>query len=251
MWNLKIPDFDMNLTVLASSSRANGYLLHNQSEALVIEAGVSLLQVKKALDFRLHLIKGCIVTHRHKDHARYIRQYADAGINVLAPDDVFEARHHRFHPVLPGMGYKLGGFRIFPFEVQHDVPCNNYIIDHFATGRILFLTDTYLCEYSFPDLSHIIIEANYADDILEDNILKGIEHPSKRERLLTSHMELETTKAVLMAQDLSGVQNIILTHLSDRNSDEVRLIDEIKAITGKPVYAAKAGLSIDLTLKPY
>ena len=241
----------MNLRVLASNSRANGYLLQNQSEALVIEAGVSLLQVKKALDFRLHLIKGCIVTHRHKDHARYIRQYADAGINVLASDDVFEGSHHRFRAAVSGKGYKLGGFRIFPFEVHHDVPCNNYIIDHFATGRILFLIDTYLCEYKFSDLNHIIIEANYADDILEDNILKGLEHPSKRDRLLTSHMELETTKSVLMAQDLSQVKNIILTHLSDRNSDEVRFVDEIKALTGKSVYAAKAGLSIDLPTKPF
>ena len=241
----------MQLTILASSSRANGYLLHNEREALVIEAGVSLLQVKKALDFQLDLIKGCIVTHRHKDHARYIRQYADAGINVLAPDDVFEARHHRLHPVLPGMGYKLVGFKIIPFEVTHDVPCFSYLIDHPATGKILFLIDTYLCEYRFPDLSHIIIEANYADDILEDNILKGIEHPSKRERLLTSHMELETTKAVLMAQDLSGVKNITLTHLSDRNSDEKRFIDEINAITGKPASAAKAGMTLRLTKKPF
>ncbi len=238
----------MKLSVLASSSKANGYLLHNQSEALVIEAGVSLFKVKKALNFCLEIINGCVVTHRHRDHSRYIKQYADAGITVLAPDDVFEGRHHRYRPILPGRGYKLGGFRIFPFEVYHDVPCNNYLIDHDATGRILFLIDTYLCEYTFPDLNHIIIEANYADDILEDNILKGLEHPSKRERLLTSHMELETTKAVLMAQDLFGVQNIILTHLSDQNSDEGRFVDEIKALTGKPVYAAKAGLSIDLTL---
>jgi len=99
--------------------------------------------------------------------------------------------------------------------------------------------------------NHIIIEANYADDILEENILRGIEHPSKRERLLTSHMELEATKAVLMAQDLSGMKNIILTHLSDLNSDEGRFVDEIKAITGKPVYAAKAGISLDLTKSPF
>ncbi len=33
----------MYFTVLASSSKANGYLLHNKKEALVFEAGVSLL----------------------------------------------------------------------------------------------------------------------------------------------------------------------------------------------------------------
>jgi ribonuclease BN (tRNA processing enzyme) len=54
-----------------------------------------------------------------------------------------------------------------------------------------------------------------------------------------------------MAQDLSQVQNIILTHLSDQNSDEARFVDEVKAITGKQMDAAKAGLTIDLTLKPF
>jgi len=241
----------MKLTVLASNSRANGYLLHNQSEALVIEAGVSLLQVKKVLNFRLNIIKGCIVSHRHKDHARHIRQYADAGISIFGPKDIFESPHHRNRSIFPGKGYLAGSFQIIPFKVTHDVPCYGYLIDHPDTGRILFLTDTYLCEYKFPDLSHIIIEANYADDILEENILQGIEHPSKRERLLTSHMELETTKAVLMAQDLSGVKNIILTHLSDRNSDEARFIDEIKALTGKSVSAAKAGITLRLTKKTF
>ncbi len=241
----------MEFTVLASSSRANGYLLHNEKEALVIEAGVSLFQVKKALDFRVNLIKGCIVTHRHKDHARYVKEYADAGINVLAPEDVFDDPHHRFRSIFPGKGYVIGSFQIIPFEVKHDVPCYGYIIDHYATGRILFLIDTYLCEYAFPGLSHIIIEANYSDDILEENIINGIEHPSKRDRLLTSHMELKTTKAVLMAQDLSGVQNIILTHLSDQNSDESGFVDEIKALTGKPVYAAKARMTVCLTKKPF
>ncbi len=145
----------------------------------------------------------------------------------------------------------MGNFQIIPFEVKHDVPCSGYLIDHPDTGRILFLIDTYLCEYAFSDLNHIIIEANYADDILEDNIIRDIEHPTKRERLLTSHMEIKTTKAVLMAQDLSGVQNIILTHLSDRNSDEEKFVDEIKAITGRPVCAGKPGLSIDLNKKPF
>ena len=245
MLNLKIPVFDMKFTVLASGSKANCYLLHNQSEALVIEAGVSLLQVKKALDFRLGLIKGCIVTHRHRDHARYINPYADAGINIFGPEDVFEAPHHRNRPILPGKGYLTGNFQIIPFEVAHDVPCYGYLIDHPDTGSILFLTDTYLCEYVFPDLNHIIIEANYADDILEENIFRGIEHPSKRERLLTSHMEVETTKAFLKAQDLSKVENVVLIHLSERNSDEEKFVDKIVGVVGKPVVAAKEGIMVD------
>ncbi len=54
-----------------------------------------------------------------------------------------------------------------------------------------------------------------------------------------------------MAQDLSGAENIILTHLSDRNSDEERFMDNIKALTGKPVCAAKVGMTLRLTKKTF
>ena len=41
----------MELTVLASSSSGNGYILHNDNEALIIEAGVRFKEAQKALDF--------------------------------------------------------------------------------------------------------------------------------------------------------------------------------------------------------
>jgi phosphoribosyl 1,2-cyclic phosphodiesterase len=232
---------EMKLSVLGSSSSGNGYLLHQEGEALVIEAGIRLMEVKKKLDFRIADVRACIISHGHKDHSKYIREYANAGIDVLGPAEAFSGSHNRFHPVLPGKGYKLGRFRVIPFEVPHDVTCFGYLINHPDTGRILFLTDTWLCEYTFPDLRHIIIEANYADDILEENILKGIEHPSKRDRLLTSHMELGTTKAFLKAQDLSKVQNIVLIHLSERNSDAERFQKEIATMARIQVLIAFQG----------
>ena len=39
----------MKLTVLGSSSSGNGYIIQSDDEALVIEAGVSLNKLKRAL----------------------------------------------------------------------------------------------------------------------------------------------------------------------------------------------------------
>jgi phosphoribosyl 1,2-cyclic phosphodiesterase len=244
--NLLTPDSDMKLYVLGSSSSGNGYLLYQEGEALVIEAGVHLRELKKALDFNISYINGCIVSHGHKDHSGFISAYLGEGINVLAPADAFTKKHHRRLIVEPGKGYKLGRFKVIPFDLVHDVSCFGYLIEHPDCGRVLFLTDTYLCEYKFPGLNHILIEANYADDILEENIFSGIEHPAMRDRLLTSHLELKTTKAILQANDLSSVRSIILIHLSDRNSDQARFVQEIKALTGIPVYAASKGLELSL-----
>ena len=96
-----------------------------------------------------------------------------------------------------------------------------------------------------------MIEANYADDIVEKRIEAGLMPESMRPRLLNSHMEIEQTKAILSENDLSNVDNIILIHLSDGNSDEERFVREIRELTGKPVYAANKGMTIDLSKEPY
>lgn len=53
-------------------------------------------------------------------------------------------------------------------------------------------------------------------------------------------------QGVLEANDLSHVSEIVLLHLSENNSDEPYFISEVERHTGKVVYAAKPGLTIDL-----
>jgi len=72
----------MRFITLGSSSAGNGYLLRaSNGETLIIEAGVKLSEVKKALDFDMSKIVGCIVSHQHKDHSGYLYDYQKAGIN--------------------------------------------------------------------------------------------------------------------------------------------------------------------------
>jgi ribonuclease BN (tRNA processing enzyme) len=246
----------MKLTVLGSSSTGDGYLLYNEKECLIIEAGVKLSEVKEALDFNISRIAGCLISHAHNDHAGYLESYAKAGIRILTSEDVLSKKDGLLASTLcktvtPGKGYKLGNFKIIPFGLQHDIPCLGYLIDHPETGLIVFITDSFLSEYTFEGVSHWIIEANYSDDILEENIVSGRLHPSMRPRLLQTHMELNTCKSILLANDLNKVINIVLCHLSSGNSDEARFVREIREITGKQVYAANKGMTIDFNKIPY
>ena len=118
-------------------------------------------------------------------------------------------------------------------------------------GKLLFVTDTMMLEYTFFGLNHILLEANYADSILNENIDNGTTQPFLRERLMKSHMELETTKEILQSNDLSGVRNIVLIHLSGGNSNAKMFTEEVIKVTGKPVYAAVKGLELNLSLNPY
>ncbi len=239
----------MVLKVLGSSSSGNCYILENKQEALIIEAGVKFIDVKKALDFDIRKVVGCLITHQHNDHAKYIKNMVDSGFLTLALPEVWTAKgvsDSRALCIESGKGYRFGGFKVLPFTACHDVPCVGYLIEHKETGRIMFLTDSCMCEYVFPGLNHVMIECNYSDEKLIEAINAGRTLPSQRDRLMTSHMELDTCKEFLRANDLSKVSNIILLHLSDNNSDEGRFVKEIERLTGKMVYAARAGLEIEL-----
>ena len=239
----------MKLVVLGSSSSGNCYVLDAGDEALILEAGIRLNEVKKVLGFNIRKVVGCLITHQHGDHAKYIKGMVEMGFTTLALPEVWTAKEvwgSRSVAIAPGKGYKLGNFKIIPFPAFHDVPCVGYMINHPQSGNIMFLTDSYVCEYKFRNLNHVLIECNYADNALYQAIREGRTLPSQRERLLTSHMELETCKEYLKSSDLSQVMNIILLHLSKDNGDEPLFVSEIERATGKEVYAGKRGLTVNL-----
>lgn len=238
----------MELVVIGSSSKGNGYVLNGTNEALCIEAGTKLIETKKALGFDLQKVRGCIVTHSHNDHSRYAKEYADSGIRVLALADVLETKGitRNATAITLGNAYKLGGFVVTPFAVQHDVPCVGYVIQHSECGKVVFITDTFACQYRFKGVNHYLLEANYSDEILEANIAAGRVSGGMRDRLLTSHFELSNTIRYLLTSDRTALHKVVLVHLSDGNSNEAQFVQQVREAIGKPVYAAKAGMVLQL-----
>ncbi len=245
----------MKLRCLGSGSSGNCYLLEASDGILIIEAGICPQEIKKALRFNLRGVQGCLISHSHQDHSKYLRDILGAGIRVLALKDVFDAHEIRNRvfckEIQPKHGYIVGGFKVYALSVAHDVPCLGFVIEHREMGKLLFVTDTMMLEYRIPKLNHIMIEANYSDDILDYNIENGITPAGMRDRLLHSHMELETVKDILRVNDLSGVNEIILIHLSGNNSNPELFRKEIGGISGKPTHVARRGFEINLDIEPY
>jgi phosphoribosyl 1,2-cyclic phosphodiesterase len=55
----------MLLSVINSGSSGNGYVLHDEDEALVIECGCRFIDCKKVLNWNVRKIAGCIISHEH------------------------------------------------------------------------------------------------------------------------------------------------------------------------------------------
>jgi phosphoribosyl 1,2-cyclic phosphodiesterase len=241
----------MKLTVLGSSSSGNGYVIQSETEALVIEAGVGLMTLKEALSFNVMKVQGCIITHEHGDHSKYASNYEKV-FQVYALDSVIKAQMLvRTKEVEPLRSFNAGRFTILPFTAHHDVRNVGYIVTHPEMGSLMFLTDSFYTEYSFKGINHVMIECNYNDEALEYAIESGATNVYMKKRLMTTHMELQTTKKILLMQDQSSLQTVTILHLSSENSDEREMVDQLSRATGKRIYVARKGLTVDLNINPY
>lgn len=241
----------MKLIVLGSSSSGNGYILQDSDgKCLLLEAGVKLKEVKKALDFNIRGLIGCLITHKHFDHLRYAKEFMDAGIDVYTHKDN-GLTGHRFQALTNLKEVKIGPWKVIPFDVVHDVPTFGFLLSHPESGKVCFITDTAYCKYSFTGLNNIIVEANYSREILMDRFIRGDIHVVVKDRVFKSHMSLESCLEFLAANDLSSVNKIVLIHLSSGNANPDIFRQKVKDHTGKAVEIAAPGHEVSLTINPF
>lgn len=251
----------MLLRVAATGSAANLYVLDTGKESLILDAGLPIRKVLPYIrDFRT--VSGCLVTHEHGDHARGIRDLVQRGVDVYASAGTFRAWQESsqesapltgFKPLQPLSAVRVGGFTVLPFETQHDAAEPfGYLIRYEETGEsVLYATDTYYLKYTFPGIRYWIVECNYCEEILAEEVNGGVLDSGLKTRLLESHMSLRHLKEALLANDLSKTLKIVLVHLSDSRSDEQRMVKEIREATGIETIAASNGMSIPLQLCPF
>lgn len=251
----------VTLKCLGSSSSGNGYILETGNEALMLECGIAMTHVKKSLNWNLSKVVACLISHKHQDHSKHLPEVLNCGIRVMALDEVFDRVNdcdRTFcRAIEPKHGYKVGGFKILAFDLDHanndrsPCPCLGFLIEHEDMGKLLFVTDTMMLRYQFPGVNHIMIEANYEDGILDYNIEQGVTESWQKPRLLASHLEVRQTAQILHRPEYTDVQNIILLHLSSRNSNPDQFREIVQSATGKPVQIARPGLILSLSKEPY
>ena len=243
----------MELKILGSSSKGNCYLLDNGTECLMIECGVPFKDVQKAVNFDVSRICGVLVSHEHGDHAKHVQKCIKARIPVYGSQGTLEALN--FNPTMdvPNLVcrmdgltiHQIGKFRVQPFATEHDAAEPfGFLIYHPECGKVLFATDTYYLRYTFDGLNNILLECNYRQDILDSNVESGKVHPTMRTRTMKSHCSFDTCREILVANYLSKVNNIVLIHLSDGNSNEREFKQGILEATGKTIHIARSGMTI-------
>lgn len=234
----------MDVQVLGSSSKGNCCRLMAGGSPLLLEAGLPWKQIQQGCGFQTSELAGALITHSHMDHAKAVPDLLKAGIDCWMSTGTAEAlgaSGHRVHVVRALEQFKVGEWTVLPFDAVHDAPEPlNFLLTHRSGVKAAYITDTAYCKYRFQGLTHVLIEANYSLDILNENVANGSVPAELKKRLLKTHMSIETCKEFLRANDLSRVEAIYLLHLSDGNSDAERFKREVQELTGNEVYIAQS-----------
>lgn len=232
----------IDIKVIGSGSSGNCYLVNINNTKILLEAGLPFKKIQQAMKFKLRDIEACLVTHEHMDHAKSVKELMEAGIDCYMTKGTAEA--------LGVVGHRLNYFSkdanddycwkflnrlgVKPFKSIHDVkePVSFYIKDRKTQESLLFVTDTAYMKYKIPDVDVLMVECNYVKSVIDKKAEDGELNISLRNRIVRNHMSLETLLEALKKADFKKLKKIYILHLSDSNSDERIILEEVQKATG-------------------
>lgn len=237
----------MIIKTFGSNSSGNFYTVEDEGQVLLLEAGIHIKEIKKALKFDFSNVVGCIVSHEHGDHSKSISELLNIGVAVGSNEKTMSyIDHHRKFVIEPKKAVKIGGFYVKAFKLVHDVDNFGYLIKTPSGKRILFATDTQYVLNQFSDVDVYMLECNFDLDSMRKAVHCGKLDNAVLVRVSQTHMSLETVSAYLEASDLTNTKHIMLIHLSDSNSNETKYVDHIQSLTGIKTIAANVGDVIEI-----
>ena len=237
----------MTLFTVGSSSSGNCYLLMTDNQTLILDAGMPIKKINKAIKYDLEPVQGAVITHGHSDHSKAVLDLKLMGIPVFAP--YAEEKPKRVF---------LGDFTVKSIPMRNngkwlhtngdgsECPVCGFLI-HAEHKNILYLTDFMYCPYTFQsyNLQTIIIGCNYEDDADIGNDVKNY-------HVRLGHAALSTVKDLVKANSTDALRHVVLCHLSE-SADATRMEAEIKSVVdvGVTVNIAEANETIDLGDTPF
>ena len=181
------------------------------------------------------------------DHTKYIKDLKTTNIPIYGNKSVHE-KFPGVHVLDTRHRTSLDGeWDVIPFEVPHThsdgTECQNYayLIDRLGE-RLLYMTDWMFCRYDLSpfNINHFLIAINYTE--------LDAEEAGKNNHVLHGHSSLETALEFLKTSMTDACRSIIACHLSQRNCDELKVMEGLvnTAPTVRTLAVAKKGIRYTL-----
>ncbi len=214
---------------LASGSKGNCHALSDGGRTLLVDAGLSFLQLRKRLDqvgMDLSTVQAVALTHEHADHIAALPLILKrTPWTILTTADTraaldFEIPMSRWIPVEPGRSLDWGGWRIHPFAIPHDAADPVAYRLEVGSRSMVIATDlghpTSLVAEHCRDLDLLVLESNHDVDMLRN----GEYPPFLKARILSrvGHLSNEAMAQLLASVTGPRLQDVVLAHLSESNN---------------------------------
>lgn len=220
----------MKLWVLGSGSNGNAVLVETERSRILVDAGFSPRVLKQRLavtGVAPQSIQAVVVTHEHTDHAKGVASSArkwgwtvvsTAGTRMMCPDWV------ELRTILTPRKSTVvvGDFHLETVPVSHDAnePIAVIVTSLGEGSRAGIVYDlghvTETIYRSLDKLDVLVIEANHDEGMLR----AGPYPPSVQARIRSKFGHLSNSAAASTAMQCvhSGLNNIVLAHLSEQNN---------------------------------
>lgn len=206
----------LRLKCIGTGSKGNCYLLETESATLILDAGLPIKAIKKALDFNFSKVAGCVITHEHDDH-----MHSAKDLSVMCVPVFYGFRDEHRH-------VKYGPFDIWKFPVPHDVPCVGYYItvDGITT---VYITDAQYCGWNFRNnkVQNFLVECNWQNDYIAEDLDEPVVS-----RVFQTHMSEDVCVRFLEANKTDEMSNVLICHMSDRRCDPEEAVERIRKTLG-------------------
>jgi len=224
------------ITSLNSGSNGNCYYVGNDTDAVLIDAGISCRETEKRmkrLGLSMQKVKAVFVSHEHGDHIKGVSTLANRySLPVYITANT--AKHgpklirHLSRTFTANEPVVIGELTVTPFTKQHDaIDPHSFIISYKKITVGVFTDIGAPCKEViryFKKCNAAFLESNYDDEMLENG--KYPVHLKNRIRGQQGHLSNKQALELFTRHRSPFLSHLLLAHLSKENN-EPRLVEEL------------------------
>lgn len=215
-------------TSLNSGSNGNCYYVGTETEAVLIDAGLSCRETEKRMKqigLAMKTVKAIVVSHEHGDHIKGVSTLANKySLPVYITPKT--AKHgprlisHLVKPFAANDNIAIGNLTLTPFAKQHDAADpHSFIITCQGITIGVFTDIGTVCKeviHYFKQCHAVFLEANYDEDMLENG--KYPVHLKNRIRGGHGHLSNKEAFDLFINHRSPALSHLLLSHLSKENN---------------------------------
>ena len=233
------PDYNLAVCILASGSKGNAIFISSGDTSLLIDAGLSGIEIERRLKSRgldPKNLDGILVSHEHSDHIqgvgvlsrRYkLPVYINSKTRKAAVSQL--GNLYDFKKFECGSIFTINDLSIHPFSISHDAkdPCG-FTVNQNGT-KIGIATDlgiaTSMVKEHLKRCTLLILEANHDEKMLINGPYPWPVKQRVKSRI--GHLSNTESKHLLNEIQHDGLKHVMLAHLSETNNTPQKAVNEV------------------------